>query len=185
MATKKLTPRQFASRTGQQIDAVYQQLRSGRLPGQKGADGKWLVDWEPALASHREVDQSLIEPEAERSPKSNQAPPAAPFSLGSDENWTSIPDYETSRSARMYWQAKREEQDYLEKAGQLVPLEGIEQRYADHVATVRTKLLGVPTRLKQRLRLSESDFKLIEELIEEALEDLDDTGEATDPENDE
>jgi hypothetical protein len=72
-----------------------------------------------------------------------------------------------------HWKAKLAELKYRQEAGELVEAAAVSKRLTDTFSMCRTKLLGVPTRTRQRLpHLSLDDFTVIEELVREALEDL-------------
>lgn len=164
-----LSPAQYARRIGVKVEAVYKQLASGRLPATRSADGKWRIRPEETLGET--FDESVV------ASAGRSGPPVLPTS----EAWSDkIPDIEESKAARQFYLAKLAEAEYLEKANKLVPLEGIELRYANDVADVRNKILGLPSRLKSRLRLSAAQYRLVVELVEEALASIadasDDTG---------
>ena len=60
-----------------------------------------------------------------------------------------------------------------ERRGALVPLRAVELRFSTRVVTARTKLLGIPSRAKQRLpHLTTADLAALDELIREALDEL-------------
>jgi phage terminase Nu1 subunit (DNA packaging protein) len=60
-----------------------------------------------------------------------------------------------------------------QRAGKLAPVEEMERRFTTRVVAARTKILGVPSRAKQRLpHLTTTDLAVIDELLREALEDL-------------
>lgn len=163
----KLSPAQYARRTSQRVETVYAQLRQGRLRATKNAEGQWRID--PSEAPSEGPEDS--EDDAPARDIVDTLPTGEPWS-------DKIPDIEDSKAARQFYLAKLAEAEYLEKAGKLVPLEGVEQRYADDVAQVRTKILGLPSRLKGRLRLTDAQFRLVTELVEEALIGISDGSEA-------
>lgn len=60
-----------------------------------------------------------------------------------------------------------------ERLRDLVPRRAIEIRFATRVVTARTKLLGIPSRAKQRIpHLTTADLAVLDELVREALEEL-------------
>lgn len=73
--------------------------------------------------------------------------------------------------------AKLAELEYDRKSGSLVRAAEVEIRWAATVVALRTGLLGLPTRAKQRLpHLTVADLGVLEALIRETLEELADRG---------
>ena len=156
-----LTVAQYARRNGLTADAVYKQIRQGRLPEAfRDSDGKYRIPRTALGDRALPLDESSDEPELDATPED---------ALDSDTFADPIPDIEISKAAERYYRAKLAETEYLEKADKLVPLEGIEDHYANHVAEVKTKIRGIASRLKTRLRLTEAQHELVRELIDEAL----------------
>jgi len=80
-------------------------------------------------------------------------------------------EIETWRQARIKREA--DDLDLQVKRGELLPIEEARATVIDAYTIVRTRLLGVPVRCKQRIRkLSPADVAAIDELIREALEQL-------------
>ena len=72
-----------------------------------------------------------------------------------------------------HWKARIAELEFRERSGELVDAKAMEAKLADMFTTVRTKLLGLPTRAKQQLpHLTASDVTLLDSLVREALEGL-------------
>ncbi len=80
----------------------------------------------------------------------------------------------TGANARgKHWDAELKELKYKEAAGELVLASEVKREWADLLSQVRTKLLGLPTQVKQAIpALSVADLLVFEGLIREALEDL-------------
>lgn len=71
------------------------------------------------------------------------------------------------------WRAKMAELRYRERAGELVNAAEMQAVMADDYSMVRTKILGLPSKAKQRLpHLSLDDLATLEDIVREALEDL-------------
>lgn len=82
-------------------------------------------------------------------------------------------DIATSTERLKAAQADLAELKYREAAGELVPAVDVTREWAQLLSQVRTKLLGIPTRLKQAIpTLSVADVVLVEDLVRESLEDL-------------
>jgi phage terminase Nu1 subunit (DNA packaging protein) len=84
-----------------------------------------------------------------------------------------LPDYNESRARSEYERANLLELERKQKEGLLLPAEQVEKVWANSVTIARTKLLGVPTRLRQRIpHLTLEEIAIAEELIRESLEEL-------------
>lgn len=80
--------------------------------------------------------------------------------------------FEESRAVSEFWKAKRAELDFRRATGQLVEIAEVQAAYNDEIATCRSKLLAVPSRFRQRVPMRPEDFRLLEELVREVLEEL-------------
>lgn len=75
--------------------------------------------------------------------------------------------------------AEKLEQDAAERSGRLVPADDVEDRWTTRVVRARTKLLGLPSRIKQRVpHLTVAELAEIDGLVREALEELADESSA-------
>ena len=84
-----------------------------------------------------------------------------------------IPNYNISRARTEHEKANLLELDRKAKEALLLPADQVEKAWANAVAISRTKLLALPTRVRQRVpHLSLEEVALIEELVRETLEDL-------------
>ena len=73
----------------------------------------------------------------------------------------------------MEWKAKLSELEYLERSARLVDAESVEARFVDAITKCRTKLLGVPSKMKAaRPSMSRDDLVVLDRLIRETLEDV-------------
>lgn len=92
---------------------------------------------------------------------------------------TPPPDFAESRARREAAEAALAEIELAEKRRELVPARDVESKLVNVFAHCKTKLLGVPSRARQRdPALTGPQVALIESLIREALEDLASTVEA-------
>lgn len=72
-----------------------------------------------------------------------------------------------------HWKANIAELEYRVRSGELVPVSEVEAKFLDAVTAARTKLQGVPTRIRQQLpHIAADDIEAIKRLVREALEDL-------------
>jgi phage terminase Nu1 subunit (DNA packaging protein) len=85
-----------------------------------------------------------------------------------------------SRARREAAAARREgaladlaEMDVLERRGDLIPAADARAQVIDRYTVVKTKILGVPSRVAQRLpHVARADVAVIEDLLREALIEL-------------
>ncbi len=91
-----------------------------------------------------------------------------------------VPDYNVSRALREAAAARREsamadiaELEAAQKKGELVPIAEARADVIERFTVVKTKILGVPTRIAQRLpHLASEVVPIVEELLRESLEEL-------------
>ena len=88
-------------------------------------------------------------------------------------NTEEIPDFNTSRSKREAMMARLAEIDVEEREKVLVPSAEVEASWIQLVTIAKTKVLGIPTRAKQRIPdLDKNAMSLLDEIVRETLEDL-------------
>ena len=84
-----------------------------------------------------------------------------------------IPDFNTSRSKREAMMARLAEIDVEEREKVLVPSVDVESSWIQLVTIAKTKVLGIPTKAKQRIPdLDKNAMSLLDEIVRETLEDL-------------
>lgn len=145
--------------------AVLKAIREGRI--HRTPEGKIDTD---------EADQSWAQNTAlEKSRPADRPGPAAPEATESDEPGsaqTGMSLLEASAIAKV-WQAKQAELDYRTQLGQMVNARDVAERLANTFTMCRTKLLGVPTRVRQALpEMTPAQVTSIERFLREGLEDL-------------
>ena len=163
----------YAKRRGVTHVAVKKAIDTGRLKEcLVEVGGKWKIA-DPELADR--------EWEANTRPRVDHAGSgAAPADGGGEATPEGALDYAEVRRRReveLLRQAQvKSESDALDLArrrGELVPLEDVRADVFEAYSIVRTRLLGVPARAKQRLpHLGAGDVATLDELIREALEEL-------------
>ena len=104
-------------------------------------------------------------------------PPKRHFSQSraelSPSETSEIPPYTESRARTEWEKANILEMERMTKAGLLLPREDVEQAWDAAVNITRTRLLGVPSTLKQRIpHLTPDEVELTRDMIREALEEL-------------
>jgi phage terminase Nu1 subunit (DNA packaging protein) len=150
--------RTFSRHLGVSLAAVQRAIDDGRLVKSLTADKKGA----------RKLT-GIAEAEAEWNANTRPAPSSPDGGAYADLR-RQIAE-EQLRAAR----AKREaeELELAARRGELVPAAEIEAAIAEEYAAVRTKLLALPTRAKQRLtHLSPADVRVLDDLVREALGEL-------------
>lgn len=147
--------RKAAGLTGGTPKAIRAAKKSGRLAKSLTEDGgiisAELADRELAATTH--VDR---------------VPLSGPTSSGEQP-----PDLAESRARREAALAALAEIELAEKQGELVPVADVESKLVGVFSSCKTKLLGIPSRARQRdPGLTLAQVALIETLVREALEDL-------------
>ena len=171
-----ITRAEAARALGVTSEAVYAAVKSGRLSTVTAKDGRVMVNSE----TMREEWSKNTQKRVGRGPK----PPAgAPKPLRPREERIpqgrisrtaeSIPDYEESRARTEHLKAELLELERKQKQALLVPAADIELKWVEIVTQARTKMLGIPTKAKQRIPDLDADaMTVLEDIVRETLEDL-------------
>jgi hypothetical protein len=116
-------------------------------------------------------DKPGIKAEPVAPPLPVRATPQAPAveSLADDE----LPAYTVSQQRKAYEQANLLEIERRQKEGQLVERESVVSTWAQLITSAKTKLLAVPTTVRQRIpHLTAEEADVIDVVIRAALADL-------------
>jgi hypothetical protein len=142
----------FAGRVGVDVAAVRKAIRNGRLERSIAKD----INGRPIIA-----DVGLAEQEW----SANRA--------GAKLKGPGLLTMAEERKRLLRAQARRAEIANRKTTGVLVQRRAVEIRYATLVVTAKTKIRGVPSRIKQRVpHLTLAELAIIAELLDEALEEL-------------
>lgn len=190
-----ITKAEAARALGVTKEAVYAAIRTNRLSVVRTADGRELVN----SSTMREEWQRNTQKRIGRGPK----PPAgtaaftplrpgeveARLSRGAAKASSSpdshlartreaIPDYDESRARTEHLKAELLELERQQKEKILVKAEEIEAKWVEIITLARTKLLGIPTKAKQRIPDLDTDaIGILDDIVRETLEDLSTTSE--------
>lgn len=177
-----ITRPEAARALGVTNEAVYAAIKTGRLSAINTADGRVLVNSDTMREEWSRNTQRRIGvgPKPAGSPtraplrsREDRMSASAPPPLRDSQTHESIPDYDLSRARTEHLKAELLELDRKQKQGLLVPAADVEAKWTEIVTLARTKLLGIPTKAKQRLPdLDATAITLLEEIVREALEDL-------------
>jgi phage terminase Nu1 subunit (DNA packaging protein) len=162
-----MSMRQYAKHRGCDLKAVQKALAAGRISkagtkiDSEAADAAWEANTEP-MTGHRDYAQSEKQGENGH-PKPN----------GSAQK------YIESRAGREELRRQREQLEFDELAGRLVPIEEFESRLSGVISTSRTKVLSLPSKIKSHLpHLTMRDVATIDKLVRETLEELANVGDS-------
>jgi hypothetical protein len=164
---KPLSLRAYARRRDVSHEAVRRAIESGRLER-----SVVLVKGEPKITDPELADHEW---EANTRPTSMAAPPAEP--LDARDDLIDFAEARRRREVELWRQArlKREgdELDLAKRKGELVSVGEARGAVIEKFSVVKTKMLGLPVRVKQRLpHLAAQDIRMIDDLVREALEAL-------------
>ncbi len=148
--------RDAAGLAGGTLNAVQVAIKSGRLSKSLTPDRKKIASVEAADAEWSATTHV------------DRIPLSGPTASG-----TQPPDLAESRARREAAEATLVEIELAEKRSELLPAKDVESRLVNVFAGCKTKLLGVPSRARQRdPSLTGPQVALFDTLIREALEDL-------------
>lgn len=160
--------------------SIYRKIRKGELDTTPGPDGNPLIErdrleqrWAAITRTRLDSPQPL-RPAAERTrPAKAKAEKPVPAPDQPRELPVDLPAYNDSRARTEFEKANLLELDRKTKEGLLLRREDVDQAWNQAVNLTRTKLLGVPSTVKQRIpHLELEEVELITALIREALEEL-------------
>lgn len=167
-------------------EAVYAAIRTNRLSVVRTGDGRELVnsatmreEWErntqkrigrgpkPPAGTVERTPLRPGEAEAHAAAKLHQS--GAPLSETVEE----VPEYNLSRARTEHLKAELLELERKQKEQILVKAEEIEAKWIEIITLARTKILGIPTKAKQRIPDLDTDaIGLLDDIVRETLEDL-------------
>ena len=165
IVTDWVTVAQAAASVGMSGQAVRNLAKNGIVPAKKGSKS-WEVSHDAVVRYFRGKAGGSTVGRPRKPP-----PPPSPKRGGYDGT-----PYDVSRAETEFWKARRSAMEFEKARGTLLDAGEVQAAYDDAAAAVRTKLLAIPSRVRQRIDLPAAAVTLIESLIRESLEEL-----ATDP----
>jgi len=166
-----MSQRAYAEHRGCALSAVQRAIKTERLKLSltKDSRGHWKI-----------ISPDVADREWEENTRSG-AVDDQPGPSTHDDDFADMSFNEARRRREIEtWLATKtkREADELElgvRRGELIPIDEARQTVLDEYTAVKTKLLGIPTRLRQRLQhLTDLDIQVAEDLVREALEALSD-----------
>lgn len=175
-------------------EAVYAAIRTNRLSVVRTGDGRELVnsatmreEWDrntqkrigrgpkpPAGTTERTPKRpGELTPQERRDQQADQEVAASATSANLARTTEDIPDYNESRARTEHLKAELLELERKEKERILVKAEEVEAKWVEIITMARTKILGIPTKAKQRIPDLDTDaISLLDDIVRETLEDL-------------
>jgi hypothetical protein len=173
--------RAYAKRRGVSAESVSKAVSDGRLKGSVVRVNGAPKIADPDLAD-REWEANTRQRVDYRAPAGGTPPLAVDESsaMATNSEAEELANYYVSRARREAAAARREgaladlaEMDVLERRGDLIPAADARAQVIDRYTVVKTKILGVPSRVAQRLpHVARADVAVIEDLLREALIEL-------------
>ena len=178
MTGGKISGSAAARQVGVTPPSIYMRCKSGDFKSAVKKGNGWLVDPAEVEAAYAGRPASgkgagqrgrprKVRPEGK--PKEERQPGRE---YGTERVEYDGTDYDESRAQVEFWKARKAELGYHVERGELVKASEAQRVYDDHAAAVRSKMLAIPARLRQRIELSPATLELVEDLIREALEEM-------------
>jgi len=161
-----ITRKEAAEQLGVTLQSIYMSVKRGKLTAMEDANGNILIN------SDTMRDELRRKSAGQRMDRID-APVKKPKKVRNSITDESIPEYEESRARTEHLKAELLELERKAKEKDLVPMSEVQTTWENIVATARTKLLGVPTKAKQRIPdLDTNAMAHLDDIIREALEEL-------------
>jgi len=169
-----ITQAQAARLLGITPAAVSIAVKHGRLKVILNENGKKRIEGSTLAEDYRKSTQTkqsnahrmTSQPEAASSPTRSS-------SGRMTKTGEYIPDYDESRARTEHLKAELLELDRKQKEGLLVPVADVESTWIEVITMARGKILGIPTKAKQRIPdLDGGAMACLEDIVRETLEDL-------------
>jgi len=158
--------------------AISQAIRQGRLKTVLNEKGKKRLDTATLAEDYRKntqtrkttAHQKAAQVSKEELEEKYQKAPSGPRMTKTSEY---IPDYDESRARTEHLKAELLELDRKQKEGLLVPAADVEAKWIEIVTMARNKIMGLPSKAKQRIPdLDAGAMACLEDIVRETLEDL-------------
>jgi len=165
---------------GVSAEAVYAAVKTKRLSVVTGRDGKPLVNTDTMREEWARNTQTRIGigpkppgPGRKKKPLRSKEERMGTSEERIGKTKESIPEYDESRARTEHLKAELLELERQQKEGLLVRAEDVEREWVEIITLARTKLLGIPTKAKQRIPDLDTDaIGVLDDIVREALEDL-------------
>lgn len=161
-----MSMRQYAKHRGVSPEAVSKAVKRGRISTISQANGIRKIN--PEIADKEWAENS--DPTKLRAPTQGE-----PSAQTVEPNRG--PSIQQSAAVLKAFQARLAKLDFDERSGKLIDVEIVKTKWTALASIVRTKVLGIPTRAKQRIpELTAEAYAILESIARESLEELADGG---------
>jgi phage terminase Nu1 subunit (DNA packaging protein) len=155
-----ITRKQAAEELGVTVQSIYMSIKRGKLTALEDANGNILINSDTMrdeLKKKSVAAQRIRRIDDKRNSKTHEL----------------IPEYEESRARTEHLKAELLELDRKQKEALLVSAADVKNSWAQIISLARTKVLGIPSKAKQRIPdLDTSAMTCLEDIVRESLEDL-------------
>ncbi len=156
-----ITRKQAAEELGVTVQSIYMSIKRGKLTAMEDVDGNILIN------SDTMRDELKKKSAGQRIKRVDQR------KVRNSSTDDLIPEYEESRARTEYLKAELLELERKQKEELLVPAEDVKTTWVNIISVARTKVLGIPSKAKQRIPdLDTSAMTCLEDIVREALEEL-------------
>jgi phage terminase Nu1 subunit (DNA packaging protein) len=172
-----MTIREYGRLRGVTHHAVRKAIDTGKLKtslvaSERGKRKTYLIDSDAADAEWPKGDQELmknapLDSSLDADDKDMQIDPLDP------EKKKQAESYQSSRALRESYQARLAQLEFEKESEQLIEVEDVQRAWIQAAGQVRTKLLALPAKMKQRFpSFSDEQRIALDEIIRETLEEL-------------
>jgi transcriptional regulator with XRE-family HTH domain len=186
--SKDVSVAQYAELSGISRQSVLKAIKDGRLSksvrkNTQGhyrikramADKEWLENTKDGTGApaHNEPTGKALDKKA-NSPAEKKAAEISDTDINEGTSPEACPrTLNESRAWREYYAAEKVRVEFEKISGKLVNAAQVEDLWGRIIVSAKTKLMGLPSKAKQRIaKLTVEDVGILEELLREALEDL-------------
>lgn len=166
-----ITKAQAAVRYGTSRQNIGKRCKLGTIPVVRTGDGKELIDTTQADALFGMAPPPPTGIKRERRPVSTEDKREQVRSYV--KALEVVPELAESRARVEFLKAELLEMDRREKEGALVRADEVQRKWTEVAGIVRTKVLAVPSKAKQRIPdLPQGAVGILEDIVREALEEI-------------
>jgi phage terminase Nu1 subunit (DNA packaging protein) len=156
-----ISRKEAASQLGVTLQSVYMSIKRGKLTAMEDEKGNILINSDTMW---NELKKKSAGPRVEKVGSGRKR---------NSKTYESIPEYDESRARTEHLRAELLELERKQKEENLVSMDEVQASWENIIATARTKLLGVPTKAKQRIPdLDTNAMAHLDDIVREALEEL-------------
>lgn len=167
----KFSADHLARRLGLSGEAVRLAIREGKITAKKEGRSYVIRDLDLAEQQYRGLAPPPPPDTGERKQKDLKDKPLDVGSFASvlGDRYAGE-ELDELQSLKIWMQVKRAEVELMQATGRVIDIDVAQSQFADIVATVKTKILSVPSEFRQRVPIQDSAYAVLVELVRDALE---------------